>query len=162
MLLLTDYKIDVHGILLVADLARVVGYGLPINLYSLCCMIKEFILFFYSLLYLFKVYFILMDKTDLKVLKVLMWNFILKYFIINYLIKSYLFSEYLLLLLEYWHQACFKTFWNHTDDEIWYLISNWFIYYYINVYFWGTRHKALVSWLSVTLVSWLCHACFVT
>ena len=99
VLLLTDYKIDVHGILLVADLARVVGYGLPINLYSLCCMIKEFILFFYSLLYLFKVYFILMDKTDLKVLNVLMWNFILKYFIINYLIKSYLFLRIFVIVI---------------------------------------------------------------
>ena len=35
----------------------------------------------------------LMDKIDLKGLKELMWNFILKYFIINYLIKRYRFSR---------------------------------------------------------------------
>ena len=35
----------------------------PTNLYFLRCMIKEFIMFFYSLLYLFKIYFMLMDKN---------------------------------------------------------------------------------------------------
>ena len=74
------------------------GIWVSTNLYFLCCMIKEFILFFYSLLYLFKVYFILMDKTDLKVLKVLMWNFILKYFITNYL-KSYRFPRLFVIVI---------------------------------------------------------------
>ena len=58
------------------------------------------------------------------------------------------------------------------DDEIWYLISNWFIYYYVNVFeeldtkrlfrdFVSRlfrRFATLVSWLRVTLASWFYHA----
>ena len=45
--------------------------------------------------------------------------------------------------------------------DIWFQIDL-FITRYIYTFIRGTRHKALVSWLSVTLDSWLCHACFVT
>ena len=58
------------------------------------------------------------------------------------------------------------------DDEIWYLIWNWFIYYYVNVFeeldtkrlfrdFVSRLFRSfatLVSWLRVTLVSWFYHA----
>ena len=38
-------------------------------------------------------------KTDLKVLKVLIWNFILKYFIINYLFKRYRFPRIFIIFI---------------------------------------------------------------
>ena len=58
------------------------------------------------------------------------------------------------------------------DDEIWYLISNWFIYYYVNVFeeldtkrlfrdFVSRLFRSfatLVSWLRVTLALWFYHA----
>ena len=83
------------------------------------------------------------------------------YFIIRSLIRSYRSPEYLLWFLVCWHQACFKMFWSPINDEIWNLISNWFIYYDIYTYFWGTRHKALVSWLCHACFVTSCHACFV-
>ena len=90
------------------------------------------------------------------------------YFIIRSLIRSYRSPEYLLWFLVCWHQACFKTFWSSTDDEIWYLISNWFIYYHTyKLLLEELDTKRLISWLRVTPVSWLTtpvswfyHACF--
>ena len=68
------------------------GIWVPTNLYFLCRMNKEYILFFYSHLYLFKVYFILMYRSDLKIIETLLWNIMLRYFIINYLIKELSYS----------------------------------------------------------------------
>ena len=69
------------------------GIWVPTNMYFLCRMNKEYILFFYSHLYLFKVYFILMYRSDLKIIETLLWNFMLGYFIINYLIKELSYSQ---------------------------------------------------------------------